>query len=57
MRYVDGCLLLVPKRNLQAIPPRTKRLERSGASTARLSIENVPATILTHRDWYRFRER
>ena len=45
MRYVDGCLLPMRKKNLQAYRPVAKKAGRSGASTARLSIENVPATI------------
>ena len=42
MRYVDGCLLPMRKKNLQAYRPVAKKAGRSGSAsplTARLSIE------------------
>jgi uncharacterized protein YbaA (DUF1428 family) len=47
MRYVDGFLLPVAKKNLQVYRRIAQQLERSGASTARSSIANAPVTTST----------
>jgi uncharacterized protein YbaA (DUF1428 family) len=43
MRYVDGFVLPVPKKNLGAYRRLPRRRARSGANMARWNIESVPA--------------
>jgi uncharacterized protein YbaA (DUF1428 family) len=47
MRYVDGYVLPVPKKNLEAYRRMTHKAAGFGATTARSSTGSAPARILT----------
>ena len=56
MKYFDGFVVPVPKKNLSFTAASPRRREKSGGSTAPLNTANAAAMTSTSRWGFHFRE-